>query len=278
MCPLTARQAQPSRVARVAEQESTPLQREVARIGRTLGIAVIVIAIVVVAAILLTADVRKTSDVVAVLLVGVSLAVAAVPEGLPAVLSVVLALGVQRMAGRNAIVKRLSSVETSGSASVVCSDKTGTLTRNEMTVGRVVTASGEVDVTGSGYRPEGDLRVAGRPLAGGPLLAEVRAILGAGSLANDAVAAPGGRRVDDPGRSDGGGVPGRRGEGPRADRASRGAVRAGGEIPFTSERKLMTTLQADAADAAAWPPSPRARPTSCSPAAPPSTSPARRAR
>ena len=129
-----------------------------------LGVAVIVIAIVVVGAILLTADIEEASDLVDVLLVGVSLAVAAVPEGLPAVLSVVLALGVQRMASRRAIVKRLSSVETLGSASVVCSDKTGTLTKNEMTIEKVVTASGEVDVTGSGYRPEGELRVDGRPL------------------------------------------------------------------------------------------------------------------
>ena len=109
------------------EEERTPLQREVDLIGRMLGIAVIVIAIVVVAAILLTADIEETSDVVDVLLVGVSLAVAAVPEGLPAVLSVVLALGVQRMARQRAVVKKLSSVETLGSASVVCSDKTGTL-------------------------------------------------------------------------------------------------------------------------------------------------------
>ena len=121
------------------------------------------------------------------LLVGVSLAVAAVPEGLPAVLSVVLALGVQRMARRRAIVKKLSSVETLGSASVICSDKTGTLTKNEMTIEKVVTGSGEVDVTGSGYRPEGELRVDGRPLDDPVLLDEVRAVLAAGSLANDAV-------------------------------------------------------------------------------------------
>ena len=96
----------------------TPLQREVDRIGRMLGLAVIVIAVVVVAAILLTADIDEASDLVDALLVGVSLAVAAVPEGLPAVLSVVLGLGVQRMARQRAIVKKLSSVETLGSASV----------------------------------------------------------------------------------------------------------------------------------------------------------------
>ena len=90
------------------EQPPTPLQHEVARIGRALGLAVLVIAVVVVGAILLTADIDGASDVVDVLLVGVSLAVAAVPEGLPAVLSVALALGVQRMARRRAIVKRLS--------------------------------------------------------------------------------------------------------------------------------------------------------------------------
>ena len=168
-------------------ERRTPLQVEVDRIGRRLGIAVIAIAVVVVTAILLTADIGTASDVVSVLLVGVALAVAAVPEGLPAVLSVVLAFGMQRMARQRAIVKRLASVETLGSASVICSDKTGTLTKNEMTVQKVVTGSGEVDVTGSGYRPEGELRVGGRPLEDPVLLAEVRAVLAGGSLANDAV-------------------------------------------------------------------------------------------
>ncbi|MCB7540001.1 hypothetical protein LIY54_26355, partial [Escherichia coli] len=70
---------------------------------------------------------------------------------------VVLALGVQRMAAHHAIVKKLHSVETLGSASVICSDKTGTLTRNEMTVERVVVPSGEVELTGTGYAPEGDM-------------------------------------------------------------------------------------------------------------------------
>jgi magnesium-transporting ATPase (P-type) len=225
-------------------EQRTPLQREVERIGRALGVAVIVIAVVVVGAILLTADLEQASDFVDVLLVGVSLAVAAVPEGLPAILSVVLALGVQRMARERAVVKKLSSVETLGSASVVCSDKTGTLTRNEMTIEKVVTASGEIDVTGSGYRPEGELLVDGRPLDDNILLDEVRAVLGGGSLANDA-----GLRQD-------GGEWTIRGDPTEAaflvaeakiglTDARRARFERVGEIPFSSERKLMSTLQAD---------------------------------
>ncbi len=227
------------------QEKRTPLQREVARIGRALGIAVIVIAIVVVAAILLTADIEQASDVVDVLLIGVSLAVAAVPEGLPAILSVVLALGVQRMARRHAIVKKLSSVETLGSASVVCSDKTGTLTQNEMTIERVITPSGEADVTGSGYRPEGELRVDGRPLDDPVLLDEVRFVLGGGSLANDAVL----RHQDgewtiqgDP--TEAAFLVAEAKVGGLAEALESRFERVG-EIPFTSERKLMTTLEAD---------------------------------
>jgi potassium/sodium efflux P-type ATPase len=228
------------------DEQRTPLQREVALIGRVLGIAVIAIAAVVVGTILLTADIEEASDVVAVLLVGVSLAVAAVPEGLPAILSVVLALGVQRMARRRAIVKRLSSVETLGSASVVCSDKTGTLTKNEMTVEKIVTASGEVDVTGSGYRPEGELRAVAGPLDE-VLLDEVRAVIAGGSLANDAVL-----------REDGGEWT-IQGDPTEAAFLVAEAKIAGlheavqarfervGEVPFTSERKLMSTLEADLA-------------------------------
>jgi len=243
---LATEMGEVARLLGQTEQDSTPLQREIARVGRALGVAVVVIALAVIAAILLTADVDSASDVVDVLLVGVSLAVAAVPEGLPAILSVVLALGVQRMARRQAIVKRLSSVETLGSASVVCSDKTGTLTRNEMTIERIVTASGEVEVTGSGYRPEGELRVDGHPLEDPVLLDEVRFVIGGGSLANDAVLSQG----------DGGewAVQGDPTEaaflvaeakvaGLAADRLAR--FRRVGEIPFSSERKLMSTLQAD---------------------------------
>ena len=227
------------------EAQVTPLQREVNRIGRMLGIAVIVIAAVVVGAILFTADLRSASDLVSVLLVGVSLAVAAVPEGLPAVLSVVLALGVQRMAQERAIVKKLSSVETLGSASVICSDKTGTLTKNEMTIEKVVTGSGEVNVTGSGYRPEGELRVDGHPLGDAVLMDKVRAVLAGGSLANDAVL------HEEDGEWTIQGDPTEAAflvaeakiEGLAQMRRTR--FERVGEVPFSSERKLMSTVHSD---------------------------------
>ncbi|MCD6044724.1 MAG: ATPase, P-type (transporting), superfamily, subfamily, partial [Burkholderiales bacterium] len=167
-------------------EEPTPLQKEVTRIGRMLGIAVVGIAVIVVATVLVVSEVRSAADVITVLLLGVSLAVAAVPEGLPAILSLVLAIGVRRMAHRRAIVKRLSSVETLGSASVICSDKTGTLTRSEMTIVRVATASGRARVTGVGYAPHGEVE----PEPGGgnaeALLAEEIVVLSGGSLASNA--------------------------------------------------------------------------------------------
>ncbi len=135
------------------ERLPTPLEREIASVGRFLGLAVIAISIIVIGVTLLVSDIESASDVVEVLLIGVSLAVAAVPEGLPAVLSIVLALGVQRMARRHALVKRLASAETLGSASVICTDKTGTLTRSEMTVQALVTAEDTVRFVEPGYDP-----------------------------------------------------------------------------------------------------------------------------
>ena len=229
----------------LAEPPETPLQREVDRVGRMLGVAVLAITVVVVAAILLTSHIDSASAFVAVLLVGVSLAVAAVPEGLPAVLSVVLALGVQRMARRRAIVKKLASVETLGSATVVCSDKTGTLTRNEMTIQKIVSASGEVDVTGTGYRPEGALVIDDRPLVDATLLDECRAVLLAGSLANDAVLRDrgGSWTVEGDPTEAAFLVAEAKIEGLADARSAR--FERIGEVPFTSERRLMTTVQAD---------------------------------
>ena len=226
-------------------EDRTPLQREIERVARTLGIAVIAIAVVVIGAILLTSEIDGASGLVDVLLLGVSLAVAAVPEGLAAILTVILAIGVQRMAGHNAIVKRLSSVETLGSASVICSDKTGTLTKNEMTIQRIATHSGEAVVTGIGYGPEGTITVDGEALSRGALRSEIRGVLGAGSLANDAVLRDesGAWRIQgDP--TEAAFLVAERKLGTWEGRARRFTRR--GEIPFDSERKLMSTLEADA--------------------------------
>src|SRR5690606_27849492 len=175
-----------ARLVGETEDEPTPLQRQAGRVGRAVGIAAIAIAAVVVGVILVADPIESPSDLVSVFLVGVSLAVAAVPEGLPAILSVVLALGVQRMARKNAIVKKLSSVETLGSASVICSDKTGTLTKSEMTIEKVVTPSVTVDITGVGYDPAGEALVDGQPIDDPVLLEEVAYVVGGGSLASDA--------------------------------------------------------------------------------------------
>ncbi len=169
------------------EQDPTPLQREVTSLGKTLGVAVILIALIVVGVTVLVSDLSTPSDYVVVLLLGVSLAVAAVPEGLPAIMSVVLSLGVRRMAAENAIVKSLSSVETLGSASVIASDKTGTLTRSEMTIRRLITAAGGADVTGIGYTPVGRIEVDGEPISDPAQIMEVQLLLRAGARANDAV-------------------------------------------------------------------------------------------
>jgi len=220
----------------------TPLQREVARIGRSLGIIVVIVALVVMGTIILLEGVSSPADLVVVLLLGVSLAVAAVPEGLPAILSVVLAIGVQRMARRHAIVKDLSSVEALGAASVICTDKTGTLTRNEMTIQRIVTASGRAEVTGAGYRPDGTVRSAEGDFSPAQRL-EVQSVLAGGALANNA------QLAEHDGRWEVQGDPTEAAflvavhKFDAMRRLTRYERRA--EVPFTSERKMMSTLNAD---------------------------------
>ncbi len=227
------------------EEEPTPLQIEVGRIGRMLGVTVLIIAMVVVATVFVISDARTAGDVITILLLGVSLAVAAVPEGLPAILSVVLALGVQRMAKHRAIVKELSSVETLGSASVIASDKTGTLTRSEMTIQRVITASGKAEVTGVGYAPEGSVVTErGLELTGGPQLAENIVVLSGGSLASNADLQhrDGEWHIEgDP--TEAAFLVAERKLGVTEKRVQRFERVA--EIPFTSERKRMSTIEKD---------------------------------
>ncbi len=236
-------------IARMLDEtvaKPTPLQREINAIGRVLGIAVIAVALVVMLATWLVNPITSAADVVVVLLLGVSLAVAAVPEGLPAILSVVLALGVQRMASRNAVVKELSAVESLGAASVICADKTGTLTRNEMTIERLELASGRVDIEGVGYRPEGAVLHAGHQLEGS-LLAEAMLILRAGSMANNAQLSL---------RDDHWHIEGDPTEAAFLVAAEKFAgirehverFERHGEIPFTSERRMMSTLHHEKAN------------------------------
>ena len=228
--------------------EQTPLQREIALVGRMLGIAVVVIAVVVMATLFLTSDVDTSQEVVAALLLGVSLAVAAVPEGLPTILSLTLAVGVQRMARHRAIVKSLSSVETLGSSSVICSDKTGTLTKGEMTVGRIATASGHTDVTGAGYRPDGLVQQHGVLLDEiGALWAENALVLSGGSLASNAVLREeDGEWVIQGDPTEAALLVAERKLG--SDQRRQGRFHRVGEVPFTSERKMMSTLVVDSGD------------------------------
>ena len=198
---------------RTTKSPTTPLQRELDRTGKQLGIAVIVIAAVVVITLLVLYGARDAKTVVQVLMFGVALAVAAAPEGLAAVVTVVLAMGVQRMARRGAIVRKLPAVETLGSATVIASDKTGTLTRNEMTVRVIVTAAGRVDLTGTGYSPDGDLRAEGGKELSEDWKTETDRLLQAAALANNAQLTEQGRGMEHPGRSDGSGTAGRRRKG-----------------------------------------------------------------
>lgn len=133
-----------------SEPEPTPLQRRLAELGR-----ILVVVCLVVAAIIFVLELLRGGRLVEVLLLAVSLAVAAVPEGLPAVVTIALTLGLQRMVKRNALIRKLPSVETLGCVTVICSDKTGTLTRNEMTVREIVAGSKHYKVTGAGYCPRG---------------------------------------------------------------------------------------------------------------------------
>ncbi|KZE33542.1 cation-translocating P-type ATPase [Crenobacter luteus] len=174
-----------NRMLATIPRHDTPLTRRLERFTRTLTSAILTVAALTVAlGTLWHGEGWRT-----MFLAGVSLAVAAIPEGLPAIVTIVLAIGVERMARHRAIVRRLPAVETLGSVTVICTDKTGTLTRNEMTAGRVRLADLDVEVSGSGYAPDGGLcwrRDDGTvPLAWGER-PELDALLTVASLCNDA--------------------------------------------------------------------------------------------
>ncbi|WP_448452563.1 cation-translocating P-type ATPase [Mycolicibacterium elephantis] len=223
------------------EEDASPLQKEMAGVSRLLGITVVAIAVVVMVVTAAINEVSTVSEFVTVLLLGVSLAVAAVPEGLPAILSVVLAIGVQRMAARNAVVKKLHSVETLGSATVIASDKTGTLTKNEMTIQRIRTASGEIELTGVGYQPDGTALHNGGEITDPALATEASMVVAGGALANNAAlyCRDGQWEIEgDP--TEAAFLVAAHKLADATDRTQR--YHREGEIPFTSQRKMMSVF------------------------------------
>ncbi|HET6498313.1 MAG TPA: HAD-IC family P-type ATPase, partial [Coriobacteriia bacterium] len=167
----------------------TPLTKDLATIGKWISVGIIGLALAMLVAgtwrTMAETDLAWFPALRETVIFAIALAVGAIPEGLPAIVTIALAIGVQRMAARNAVVRKLPAVETLGSTTVICSDKTGTLTRNEMTVQELWTPqSGAYGVSGVGYEPVGQLQRGGEPLVQAP--DDVIALLRAGALCNDA--------------------------------------------------------------------------------------------
>jgi Ca2+-transporting ATPase len=225
-----------ARMLEAVETGKTPLQANLDRVGKTLARAAFVVVLVIVAL-----GLFRGQPFVEMLIFGVALAVAVVPEALPAVVTISLALGVKRMVKRNALVRRLPAVETLGSTSVICSDKTGTLTKDEMTARRLFVGGQMLEVSGTGYEPRGTFSVNGsnaEPTE--PLLLLLRAA----ALASDA-------RVERSESGDKWEVKGDPTEGALVVAAAKAGLDKAeidarflrvSEIPFTAETKRMTTL------------------------------------
>ena len=207
-------------------EDQTPLEARMATIGRVLS--VICLTVAVGASVL---GVFRGHAWLEMLIWGISLAVAAVPESLPAVVTGALAIGTTRMARKNAIVKRLPAVETMGCTTVICTDKTGTLTKNEMTVRRLFLDGEMVEVSGSGYEPSGSFAIGGAAVSPGdhPVLAEMARIA---MLCNDAALDGDRRHLDGAGRPHRGGPPGVGTEGGVGPRGAQPGISPGGGDPL----------------------------------------------
>ena len=215
-----------------APKVKTPLESRIERVGRLLGAIMIAVAV---SSLLL--GLAKGQPLLEMALWAVSLAVAAVPEALPAVVTGGLAIGVRRMARRNAIVRRLPAVETLGSTTVICSDKTGTMTKGEMTVRKVLVGRDLYEVTGAGYEPRGEILKDGTPVLNDDLVL----IAKIGVLCNDAslTTASSPRIMGDPTEVALLVVSAKTNE--RVEKVRTDHPRIF-EVPFTSERKRMTTV------------------------------------
>jgi P-type Ca2+ transporter type 2C len=223
------------------EQEPTPLQRRLDQLGKTLGIAALTICGMV-----FLLGWARGYDPLEMFMIAVGLAIAAVPEGLPAVVTISLALGMREMIKRHALIRRLSSVETLGSATVICSDKTGTLTQNEMTATRLWVDGSTFEITGNGYAPQGDFLVDGKCVQLSDYPAALTA-LWISALNNDAnieISGTSGeketyRMVGDP--TEGALVVAAAKAGVRLQDLNKAYPRIQ-EVPFDSDRKRMLTL------------------------------------
>lgn len=224
------------------QNPTTPLQKQLQTLSKQLGIAVLLIAAGISIALLFANGLDQPGTVLSILLFAIALAVAAAPEGLAAITTLVLAIGVQRMARRGAIVRRLSAVETLGSTTVIASDKTGTMTRNEITVRSIITASAHVDVSGAGYSNDGSFSYRGTEFLSSTQQAEIRELIIGAILANNAHISPG---------PDAWHIHGDPTEAALLIAAHKGGISVNeirnrycrtAEIPFSSERKRMTTV------------------------------------
>ncbi len=239
------------------ENEPTPLQRRLDQLGHWLGWgALIICALVFVTEVVRDTQVmlmfnasivtyfqQEADTLVELFLTAVSLAIAAVPEGLPAVVTICLAIGMREMVRRHALIRRLPAVETLGSATVICSDKTGTLTQNEMTAVRLYVANLRLDISGEGYDPEGQFDNYGKPIDPNEH-AEVLALLTGGLLCSDAELEEqeaGHRMVGDP--TEGALVVAAAKAGLWRKAVEQRMPRVA-EIPFDSDRKRMSTIHA----------------------------------
>ncbi|NLY66009.1 MAG: calcium-translocating P-type ATPase, SERCA-type [Tissierellia bacterium] len=219
------------------DNEPTPLQRKLNQLGKFLGIVVIVVCLVV-----FGLGLYQGRDVLSMFMTSISLAVAAIPEGLAAIVTIVLALGMNRMVERNAIVKKLLSVETLGTTTYICSDKTGTLTQNEMTVVKVYTDDKIIDVSGIGYEPKGKFTIDGVEVENVTGSVNINTLLSIGTLCSDAKLTEtdeGYKILGDP--TEGALVTLAEKAGIRQEEINQKYPRIE-ELPFDSDRKMMTTF------------------------------------
>lgn len=221
------------------DEEQTPLQIKLNQLGKVLGTLTIIICVVV-----FGVGILQGREVLEMLLTSISLAVAAIPEGLPAIVTIVLSIGMNRMAGRNAIVKKLLAVETLGATSVICSDKTGTLTQNEMTVVKAYVDDKILEIEGGGYEPVGAVKLEGRQITVDalPNLINLASI---GALANDAHLDNSSgmyKVIGDP--TEGAIVTFAGKLGKTTEQLNKSYPRVN-ELPFDSARKMMSTFHTD---------------------------------